>query len=131
MILDASFVIDVFAGVPAAKSLRAGIDESGSAGVSTVTAFELAKGIERSARTAEERDRVLSFLRDARELPLDREVAFEAASIAVDLDEAGTPIELPDVFVAATARVNDEPVATGNTGHFDRIDGVEVVGYDQ
>lgn len=130
MILDTSFVIDVLEGAPGATSLREEIDEQGTAGISAVTAFELAKGIERSERTDEERDRVLSFLNDAREIPLDREIAFEAATIATTLDRSGTPIELPDVFVGATARVVDEPIATANSRHFDRIDGVEVVGYD-
>lgn len=131
MILDTSFVIDVFQGAPAATSLREEIDEAGTAGVSAITAFELAKGIERSGRTDRERDRVLSFLNDAREIQLDREIAFEAASIATELDRAGTPVEIPDVFVAATARVMGEPVVTGNPEHFGRIAGLDVRSYDR
>lgn len=130
MILDTSFVIDVFNGVPEARSIKDEIDRAGTSGISVITAFELAKGIERTARPDEERERVMTFLRDAREIKLDREIAFEAAAIATALDGDGTPIELPDVFIAATARVRDETIITGNPDHFDRIDDIEVRTYD-
>lgn len=129
MILDSSFVIDVFNGEPAARTLKDEIDEKGTAGVSAITAFELAIGIEKSDRSDDERDRVRSFLDGTREIEVNREIAFEAADIKVTLDRAGEPIELPDVFIGATARVQNEPVVTRNPKHFERIEGIDTRSY--
>lgn len=46
-----------------------------------------------------------SFLDRTREIEVNREITFEAADIKVALDQAGEPIELPDVLIGATARV--------------------------
>lgn len=70
-----------------------------------------------------------SFLDRTREIEVNREITFEAADIKVALDQAGESIELPDVFIGATARVQNEPVVTRNPKHFERIEGVDTRSY--
>jgi len=41
----------------------------------------------------------------------------------------GTPIEIEDVMIAATALGRNEAVLTGYLSHFQRIEGLTVEGY--
>jgi tRNA(fMet)-specific endonuclease VapC len=45
----------------------------------------------------------------------------KAAEIQAELNEAGTPLSIPDIFIASSAIVNDFILVTNNEGHFTRI----------
>lgn len=129
MILDTSFLVDVLRGEEAVEEAVRTVDESATARVSSVTVMELWEGIHLAESSERERRVLKNLLTNVRELPFDRECAMMAGEINATLQRDGTPIEDADVMIAATALVNDVPVVTDNTAHFERIDDLEILAY--
>lgn len=98
-------------------------------GISVITGFELIQGAERApARYQEgERRKVHAFLAKMRQIPFRADYAERAAEINAALLNAGTPVSVTDVFIAATALELSLPVVTSNRRDFDRIEGLAVV----
>jgi predicted nucleic acid-binding protein len=61
-------------------------------------------------------------------LPFDSASSQMAVQIFKDLKAKNKLIEIPDILIAATAMQNNLPLATTNLKHFDRIEGLELVG---
>jgi predicted nucleic acid-binding protein len=59
--------------------------------------------------------------------PFDSSMALMACRIKHGLRKKGTQIEVADLFIAATAVVNDLPLATLNRKHFEQIDGLRLL----
>ena len=87
-----------------------------------IAVFELYAGVTGSTRIAA----IDSFVEAATVLEMEKNVARKAAGIYTDLKRKGCLIGNDDLFIAATALVNDMSLYTRNTGHFERIDGLEV-----
>jgi len=121
--------VDVLRGEKTVKKAVRTVDESAIARVSSVTVMELWEGIHLADSSEQERRVMENLLTDVRELPFDRECAMTAGEINTTLQRDGTPIEDADVMIAATALVNDVPVVTNNTDHFERIDDLEILTY--
>ena len=102
--------------------------------LSAVTLAELRQGIE--LLPAGKRRRNLDiWLRGGvaveyrgRIFPVDEPVADMAGRVSAEAKRAGVNIELPDVLIAATARVHGLAVATLDRKHFERL-GVELVAF--
>ena len=60
-------------------------------------------------------------------LPFDQASAIEAAKIFQFLQRQGSIIEFRDIFIAATAIVNNLPVKTLNVKDFSRIPDIQLV----
>ncbi|MFN0035295.1 MAG: type II toxin-antitoxin system VapC family toxin [Saprospiraceae bacterium] len=60
-------------------------------------------------------------------LPLDNACIEAAVNIQQQLKKVSKQIDFPDLLIAATAQQNGLPLATLNTKHFSRIEGLEVV----
>lgn len=129
MILDTTFVIDVLNGDPRAEQRRIELDDQGDVSVSAVTVFELVEGAYLSNRTNNELDAIIELLSRLHVFPFDGTVALLAGELSADLINRGARVEAEDVFIAATALVNDEPVLTRNVDHFNRMEGVIVESY--
>ena len=50
----------------------------------------------------------------------------EAGSIAASLDSQGIQINVGDLLIAAICKVNNYAIATNNTKHFERIEGLKL-----
>jgi tRNA(fMet)-specific endonuclease VapC len=59
-------------------------------------------------------------------LPADAEVCMQAADIGATLRQAGKPIDMADLLIAATAQAHQLIMVTRNVKHFDRIEGLRV-----
>ena len=129
MILDTTFLVDLLRGESELKEAARHVDDHGIAAVSTITVMELGAGIHRADASETERERVETLLSDIREVPFDRDAAFRAGELNVQLARSGTPIDVADVTIAATALVHDQPVVTRNVDHFERIDDLAVLTY--
>jgi tRNA(fMet)-specific endonuclease VapC len=85
-------------------------------------------GIHKSDR----RPRMAAWLLEARQvapvLPVDETTAEIYASIRHQLESAGTPIPMNDLWIAAIARQHDLPVISRDT-HFDHVHGLTRVGF--
>ena len=60
-------------------------------------------------------------------LPIDKTVAEHAARIHADLVALNQDIGVKDIFITATAMVNELPILTYNIRHFQRVPGLQVV----
>ena len=67
------------------------------------------------------------FFKEVTILEFDNSAAKEAIKIHNQLKEKNKLIEMPDIFIAATAVSNSMKLATLNTKHFDRINNLKLV----
>lgn len=134
-LLDTSVLVDIDRGGVDERVAR--LDDQGRHAVSIVSITELRLGVEkqyresaeRRAKASEDLDRLLSRFES---LPLSRSVAISAAEIIADLQRRGEPLhDLHDVYIGATARTERLTVLTANTDHFDRMDGVRVLDWNE
>lgn len=130
MILDTSFLIDVMNDDTAALET---VDEIEAAEVPqripAMTLQELYIGVGRSDLPEQERREIEHVIESRPVVPTSAAIARKAGRIDGELRAAGEPIDIGDATIGATAVVCDEPVVTGNPEHFERISGIEVVGY--
>lgn len=130
MILDTAFLIDLMRGDESAIEREIELESAGRhQSLAAITIAELTFGIERSDRPDEEKRLVHSVLEDRPVHAADATVMRTTGRIRGRLLNEGSPIGVADAIVAATARIEDEPVLTRNGDHFDRVDGVEVEAY--
>jgi Predicted nucleic acid-binding protein, contains PIN domain len=134
-LLDTSAVVDIDRGGVDRRVRK--LDEQGRHAISMVTVTELRLGVDlqhergtdRHQQALDDLDRLLARF-DI--LPVSRPVAATAATIVATLRGRGEPLDdLHDVYIAATARTQQLPVVTGNVGHFERIDDLQVVDWSK
>jgi len=83
--------------------------------------MEIAYGLRRANRI-EQLEEFESTLKTAcNVLSFEEPAALLAGRIEADLEKRGTPIDLTDVMIAATALVARLPVVTGNVAHFEAV----------
>ncbi|MDG5761832.1 type II toxin-antitoxin system VapC family toxin [Natronococcus sp. A-GB1] len=130
MIQDTSFIIDLLRGEENARRLLDIVEkEARPQKVSSVTVLELYEGVARSQTADTKRERILGILETKHVVSADHTVMRKAGKLSGELINDGERIEREDCVIAATALLNDEPVITRNTKHFERIDGLEVRSY--
>lgn len=59
-------------------------------------------------------------------LPFDDAAAVRYGSLRASLESDGTPLDEPDLRIAAIALSRSLILVTGNVRHFDRVDGLEI-----
>jgi tRNA(fMet)-specific endonuclease VapC len=91
--------------------------------VSSVTLYELFMGATSPAKWQD----VLDVTQGIPILDFNGAVAEEAGRIFHTLKTGGNLIEFRDIFIAATALINQIPVKTLNKKHFTRISGLQVL----
>lgn len=93
----------------------------------TVNAFELYYGAYKSRKPAEGISAVTRILDRLAIMDFDAKASKTAARILTDLESSGTPIDFRDIFVGATALVNDCVMLTRNTDRFGKIPDLKTV----
>lgn len=97
---------------------------------SLITHYEILNGLfYKDAKQQMTRYQIL--LQDSRMLPLTPESVRLAAQISARLRAAGQPIGHTDVLIAGVAIANNLELATNNTRHFERIEGLRLVNWTQ
>jgi len=127
---DTSVLVDIDRGGIDDRVAR--LDDEGRHAISSVTVTELRHRVNNRYEAASDRQDALAdldrLLARFDLLTVDRPVATAAADIITALGRQGQPLhDLHDVYVAATAVVEQTPVLTANVDHFERIDSVTVV----
>jgi tRNA(fMet)-specific endonuclease VapC len=110
------------------QAARAYLDEWRRFTISVLTRYEILRGLRAKGAVRQE----LAF--DAlcllsRVLPLTEPIAVRAAAIYADLQLRGELISDADILIAATALEHGLAIATGNTAHFERVTGLQVVNW--
>lgn len=130
MIEDTSFIVDVLRDNNDALSFLDIIEnKKRPEKVSSITVLELYEGLARSSASANRRQKVLDVLDTKHVVDADATVMRQAGKLSGDLINRGEQIDREDCIIAATAIQQDEPVATRNTDHFERIDRLDVRTY--
>jgi len=68
-----------------------------------------------------------NFFEQVMVLPFDRLASKWAAKIVSQLKQENKLIEVPDIFIGATAIANNLKIATLNKKHFERLDGLHII----
>ncbi|WP_265110693.1 type II toxin-antitoxin system VapC family toxin [Halosolutus halophilus] len=127
---DTAVLVDIDRGGVADRVAR--LDDEGRHAISTVTVTELRLGVNKRYTDSATRQDALEdlerLLARFEIIEVDRAVAIAAADIISEMHQQGTPLhDLHDVYIGATAMVEQLSVLTANVDHFDRMDGVTVV----
>lgn len=122
--LDTSILIDFFRKEKKENSLFFRLtQEYRIFTVSVITEYEIFVG-----SNQEQQEFWENFFSRIVVLPFDSASSQMAVQIFKDLKAKNKLIEIPDILIAATAMQNNLPLATTNLKHFDRIEGLELVG---
>ena len=127
---DTSVLVDIDRGGVADRVAK--LDDEGRHAISAVTVTELRLGVnkrydDKSTRqdALEDLERLLARFEI---VDVERPVATAAADIISERQQQGTPLhDLHDVYIGATAMVEQLSVLTANVDHFERMDAVTVV----
>ena len=94
--------------------------------VSSIVAFELWYGVEKSQRKESNTQRLEAFLAGPLEwTPFDEDDARAAGIVRAELEAAGTPIGAYDVLLAGQARRRGATLVTSNVREFGRVNGLK------
>ena len=117
VLLDTSILIDYYRKKDKRKSVLFELSKNyHSFAVSVITRYEIYIGAK-----IDQIDFWDDFFRNLILFPFDTEASKIAVSIHNDLKNKNRLIEVPDLFIAATAIANNLPCATLNKKHFERI----------
>lgn len=121
--LDSSILIDYFRKSKKENSFFFELsNQYSSFAVSVITEFEILSGSNQKQKAFWDQ-----FFRYTLVIPFDRKSNEEAIKIFHDLKSKRKLIDLPDLFIGATAKANDLKLATLNQKDFSRISGLELL----
>jgi predicted nucleic acid-binding protein len=123
ILLDTSVLIDFYRKTNKANSFFYRLSaEYQYFGISIVTKYEILVGSKPMNRTFWEQ-----FLQNFQTFDFDNNCCLEAVRIRADLKQKNKMIEIPDLFIGATAKFHNLTLATLNKKHFDRISELDLV----
>ena len=122
MVVDSTLFIEYLRSRERAKTTLMNLPQVESLYVSDVTVFELFMGAKDESKWQD----VEILLNPLIRLPFNYPAAVEAAKIFQFLQKQGSIIEIRDIFIAATALVNNLPVKTLNVKDFSCIPGLKL-----
>lgn len=124
ILVDTSIFIDFYRKKHKEKTIWYSLLQQGFGfSVSAVTKYELYAGA-----TTEQMDYWNRVFDEILILPFDSYVADKAVEINNHLKTKRKQIDMADLFIAATALAHGLSVSTLNRSHFERIDGLQLVG---
>ncbi|HMF33871.1 MAG TPA: type II toxin-antitoxin system VapC family toxin [Candidatus Lokiarchaeia archaeon] len=105
------------------------IQEHESEGLVTtiITKFELLIGAKISKKRVGNLTKVRDLIARLPSLDFSSEEIEECSDIYSELQNAGTMVDMRDIFIGGSCRRFKVPLATRNLDHFNRIDGLEVI----
>ncbi|HEY4325324.1 MAG TPA: type II toxin-antitoxin system VapC family toxin [Mucilaginibacter sp.] len=122
-LLDTSVLIDFYRKKDKSKSFLYKLSQNyQSFAVSAITRYEIYAGA--LSTQIEFWD---DFFSNLTVLPFDSEASKVAVAINADLKKNRKQIDIPDLFIAATAVMYNLPCATLNRKHFERIEKLELI----
>jgi tRNA(fMet)-specific endonuclease VapC len=123
ILLDSSILIELFRKKDKEKTLFYSLSQTYTdLCISSITYYEIGIGNRKSHR-----DYWDLLSENLRVIPFDKACSNSAVAIYIDLLKANKMIDLADILIGATAVSYNIPIATLNTKHFDRIDGLEIL----
>ena len=124
-LLDTDTCIAVLRQKPAALARLEALSPD-DCGISSVTAFELFAGAEKSRSPQAVRAKLERFFSVVDVLEFEETAAAQAAIVRATLEKAGTPIGPYDLLIAGHALCLGVTLVTGNTDEFQRVAGLRI-----
>ncbi|MGA2385206.1 MAG: type II toxin-antitoxin system VapC family toxin [Candidatus Bathyarchaeia archaeon] len=124
--LDTDILIAILRGKEEAKKKVDKIDEEDRGATTSVNAFELFFGANKSERKQENLKETSKLLERLTVFPLDFASSRKAAEISATLAAKGETIDFRDAMIAAIAVENGLTLVTRNQVHFKRIKGLQI-----
>lgn len=129
ILLDTNIVIDYLNGKePVASRV---IDRIGSIAVSTIVVAELDYGAKSSVNSSRNLQNLYRFLDLVRIISFDLASARMMGTVKSALRKIGKPSGEVDVMIAAVALAHRAELVTGNTKHFQHIEGLKLTNWQQ
>lgn len=123
VLVDTSVLIDLFRKTDKDNSYLVSLVKKGyTYCISAITEYEIYRGALLGQVSYWD-----NLLKKVEVLPFDKATARVAVDLNFELKRKRKQIDIPDLFIAATAVINKLPLATLNAKHFDRIDRLEVI----
>lgn len=122
VVVDTDLVIDFLRGLGSGVPLVRELIGAGRFRVTAITAFELRLGADFLPRG----DEIMRLLA-SRTVPLDLPSALRAVEVFSSLKSAGAGIGMADCLLAGICLRHGLPLATRNSRHFERVDGLQLV----
>lgn len=122
MILDTSVLIEIDRGTDEEKVRE--LDSRAPHKISSVTVSEFFAGVH--MRDSKEEEKAEKIISQAREVPLEREIAKKAGELIALKNEKDLGINLNDIYIASTAIIHGEKVLTKDISDFNEIEEIEV-----
>jgi len=123
ILLDSSILIELFQKKDKEKTLFYSLSQTYTdLCISSITHYEIGIGNRKSHS-----DYWNLLSENLRVIPFDKACSNSAVAIYIDLLKANKMIDLADILIGATAVSYNIPIATLNTKHFDRIEGLEII----
>lgn len=129
MILDSTFLVDFERESARRKGGRATEFLESRPHEELCITFTIAGELAAGESMARDRAKWESFIRPFRFLSYTNEIAWRFGQIFRELRQSGTLIGANDMWIAATASANDQPLVTRNIDEFRRVPGLEVLSY--
>lgn len=123
--LDTDLLIAILRGKEEARKKVTGIDEESKGATTSINAFEIFFGANKSAKKNENVKEASRLLGRLIVFPLDLSSSRIAGEISARLLAKGVMIDYRDAMIAAIAIENDLTLVTRNSFHFSRIKGLK------
>jgi tRNA(fMet)-specific endonuclease VapC len=123
--LDTDLLVAILRGKQEAKEMVEELDEDGKGATTSVNAFEIYFGANKSERKEENVKEASRLLERLTVFPLDLSSSREAAEVSANLAARGETIDFRDAMIAAIAAQNGLTLVTRNRAHFKRIKGLQ------
>ena len=122
ILIDTSVLIDHFRRKDKTKTLLSKLLIECDLFISSITDYEFRAGSNEANKLI-----VNNYLNEFKLLDFNLDCSKKACNIREKLKRINKIIDLPDLFIAATALVNDLPLATLNKKHFERIENLKLI----
>jgi predicted nucleic acid-binding protein len=119
--LDSDLLVAILRGKEEARTIVEALDEESKGATTSVNAFEVYFGANKSAKKDENVKEASKLLERLIVFPLDLSSSRKAAEISAKLETKGETIDFRDAMIAAIAIENGLTLVTRNISHFKRI----------
>lgn len=124
--LDTDLLVAILRGKKEAYDKATELDTEGKEATTSINAFELFIGANKSKRKTENVEDTMKLLGRLEVIPLDFSSSRKAAEIAAKLMEKGEAIDFRDAMIGGIALEKDLTIVTRNKSHFARINGLKI-----
>lgn len=104
------------------------IDSTVSIFLPAIVLGELLDGANNSGKPEKNERDIILFANNSILMPIDETAAIRYAKVRYDLKKKGNPIPENDIWIAALCLEHNVPLLS-NDGHFDKINGLEVINW--